>query len=95
MSATYTSVRPGDPITSDLMNFVLAKLQEFDTRISKLEAGTSVSQVQITGFGNFEARKRAARQGRNPKTGEMISIKASIAPAFRAGKQLKMAVNKK
>lgn len=50
MSATYTSVRPGDPITSDLMNFVLAKLQEFDTRISKLEAGTSVSQVQITGF---------------------------------------------
>ena len=53
------------------------------------------SKVQITGFGNFEARKRAARQGRNPKTGEMITIKATIAPAFRAGKQLKMAVNRK
>ena len=53
------------------------------------------AKVQITGFGNFEARKRAARQGRNPKTGEMITIKASIAPAFRAGKQLKMAVNNK
>ena len=39
------------------------------------------SKVQITGFGNFEARKRAARQGRNPKTGEMITIKATIAPA--------------
>src|SRR2546422_4019809 len=51
------------------------------------------AKVQITGFGNFEARKRASRQGRNPKTGEMITIKASIAPAFRAGKQLKMAVN--
>jgi DNA-binding protein HU-beta len=53
------------------------------------------AKVQITGFGNFEARKRAARQGRNPKTGEMITIKASIAPAFRAGKQLKQAVNTK
>jgi len=51
------------------------------------------AKVQITGFGNFEARKRAARMGRNPKTGGVIQIKASIAPAFRAGKQLKMAVN--
>jgi DNA-binding protein HU-beta len=53
------------------------------------------AKVQITGFGNFEARKRAARMGRNPKTGGVIQIKASIAPAFRAGKQLKQAVNKK
>ena len=53
------------------------------------------AKVQITGFGNFEARKRAARMGRNPKTGSVIQIKASIAPAFRAGKQLKMVVNKK
>lgn len=53
------------------------------------------AKVQITGFGNFEARKRAARMGRNPKTGSVIQIKASIAPAFRAGKQLKMVVNKR
>ena len=53
------------------------------------------AKVQITGFGNFEARKRAARMGRNPKTGSVIQIKASIAPAFRAGKQLKQAVNRK
>src|SRR5205809_4241836 len=53
------------------------------------------AKVQITGFGNFEARKRAARMGRNPKTGSEIQIKASVAPAFRAGKQLKMAVNTK
>jgi len=51
--------------------------------------------TDITGFGNFEARKRSARVGRNPKTGATIQIKASIAPAFRAGKQLKMAVNNK
>jgi DNA-binding protein HU-beta len=59
---------------------------------SELKKG---AKVQITGFGNFEARKRAARMGRNPKTGGVIQIKATIAPAFRAGKQLKMAVNKK
>ena len=53
------------------------------------------AKVQITGFGNFEARKRAARVGRNPKTGGTIQIKASIAPAFRAGKQLKMVLNGK
>ena len=53
------------------------------------------AKVKITGFGNFEARKRSARVGRNPKTGATIQIKASIAPAFRAGKQLKMAVNNK
>jgi DNA-binding protein HU-beta len=58
----------------------------------ELKKGT---KVQITGFGNFEARKRAARMGRNPKTGAEIQIKATIAPAFRAGKQLKMAVNNK
>src|SRR5207302_1349975 len=39
------------------------------------------AKVQITGFGNFEARKRAARMGRNPKTGSVIQIKASMAPA--------------
>src|SRR4029077_6190481 len=53
------------------------------------------SKVQITGFGNFEARKRAARMGRNPKTGGGIQIKASNEPSFRARKQLKMAVNNK
>src|SRR2546422_11670776 len=51
------------------------------------------AKVQITGFGNFEARNRAARMGRNPKTGSVIQIKPSTAPAFRAGKQLKQAVN--
>jgi DNA-binding protein HU-beta len=52
-------------------------------------------KVQITGFGNFETRKRAARQGRNPRTGKAISIKASINPVFRAGKGLKDLVNKR
>jgi DNA-binding protein HU-beta len=52
-------------------------------------------RVQIAGFGNFETRKRAARTGRNPRTGRDITIKASTMPAFRAGKALKDLVNKK
>jgi len=48
--------------------------------------------VAITGFGTFRVVKRAAREGRNPKTGEKIQIKASTKPKFRAGKVLKEAV---
>ncbi|WP_269204246.1 HU family DNA-binding protein [Lysobacter silvisoli] len=49
--------------------------------------------VTLVGFGTFQVRKRAARQGRNPKTGATIKIKASKNPAFKAGKALKDAVN--
>lgn len=49
-------------------------------------------KVVITGFGTFSVRKRAARPGRNPKTGEKITIAARKAPAFTAGKTLKKAV---
>ncbi|MDR1076081.1 MAG: HU family DNA-binding protein [Xanthomonadaceae bacterium] len=49
--------------------------------------------VTLVGFGTFEVRKRAARTGRNPKTGEAISIAASKNPSFKAGKALKDAVN--
>jgi len=50
-------------------------------------------QVSVVGFGTFLVRDRAARTGRNPKTGEAISIAASKAPSFKAGKALKDAVN--
>ena len=50
-------------------------------------------KVQLVGFGTLEVRKRAARKGRNPQTGEEIKIPASKAPAFKAGKALKDAVN--
>jgi DNA-binding protein HU-beta len=49
--------------------------------------------VALVGFGTFEVRKRAARAGRNPSTGEAIKIKASKAPAFKAGATLKAVVN--
>jgi DNA-binding protein HU-beta len=61
-----------------------------DTITASLRKGDSVTLV---GFGTFEVRDRAARTGRNPQTGEEIQIKASKAPAFKAGKALKDAVN--
>lgn len=50
-------------------------------------------KVQLIGFGTFEVKKRPARTARNPRTGEEIKIKASKAPAFKAGKALKVKVN--
>ena len=50
-------------------------------------------KVQLRGFGTFEVAQRAAREGRNPLTGEKMQIKASKAPKFKAGKALKDAVN--
>ena len=51
------------------------------------------SKVQISGFGAFESRHRRARTGRNPRTGQTITIAASRRPAFRPGKGLKQALN--
>lgn len=55
-----------------------------------LKAGDSVALV---GFGTFEVKERAERKGRNPQTGEEITIKAAKIPSFKAGKSLKDAVN--
>ena len=57
---------------------------------NQLRQGDSVS---VVGFGQFSVSNRAARTGRNPRTGEEISIAASRAPKFKAGKQLKDTVN--
>lgn len=50
-------------------------------------------EVTLVGFGTFKVNPRAAREGRNPKTGEAIQIAASNTPAFKAGKALKEALN--
>ena len=50
-------------------------------------------KIQLVGFGTFEVRERAAREGKNPRTGEIIKIAASKVPAFKAGKALKDIVN--
>ena len=62
----------------------------FDSIEGALSRGDSVSLI---GFGTFSVSNRAARSGRNPRTGETIQIAASRAPKFKAGKGLKDAVN--
>ena len=88
---------------TDLVNAVASKAE-----ISKKDAEAAVSavvssisealaggeKVQLVGFGSFEVRDRAAKQGRNPRTGESITIPASKLPAFKAGSALKEAVSK-
>jgi len=75
--------------------------------LSKAEAGRAVDamvqaitdtlakgdSLSLIGFGTFSISERAARQGRNPRTGETIEIKAAKLPKFKAGKALKDAVN--
>ena len=58
----------------------------FNVVVETLKAG---EEIVITGFGKFEAKQRPARKGTNPKTGEVINIPASKAPAFKAGKAFK------
>ena len=77
------------------------------TDLSKKDADAAVSavlgaitdalkagdKIQLVGFGTFEVRNRAAKQGRNPRTGETMTVPASKVPAFKAGKALKDAVS--
>ena len=62
----------------------------FSTVEDALKSG---DKVQLIGFGTFEVRERQARKGRNPQSGEEISIPAARVPAFKAGKALKDAVD--
>ena len=50
-------------------------------------------KIQLVGFGTFEVSERAAREGRNPQTGEAMTIEASKSPKFKAGKALKDSIN--
>ena len=62
----------------------------FESIIGALKRG---DQVVLVGFGTFAVKARAARKGRNPKTGEEITIAATKVPGFKAGKAMKDAVN--
>lgn len=61
----------------------------FDAVTDELKAG---NKVQLIGFGTFEVRERAAKEARNPRTGETVKVDACKVPAFKAGAALKDAV---
>ena len=75
-----------------------ADLSKKDAEAAAVEAITGAliegEKVQLVGFGSFEVKTRAARVGRNPKTGEEIPISEARLPVFKAGKALKDAVAK-
>ncbi len=72
---------------------VEAVLKSFiDVVTDELKKG---EKIQLVGFGTFEVSTRAAREGRNPQTGEPMTIEASKSPKFKAGKALKDVVNGK
>jgi DNA-binding protein HU-beta len=82
----------------ELVDTVAAKAQvtkkEADSILSAaidsiMEAVASGDKVTLVGFGSFESRQRAERDGRNPQTGKTLKIPATTVPAFSAGKQFK------
>lgn len=62
----------------------------FDTITSALAKG---GRVELRGFGAFSVKKREARQGRNPRTGETVSVSAKVTPFFKTGKLLRDRLN--
>jgi integration host factor subunit beta len=62
----------------------------FDAMAQVLEGG---GRIEIRGFGSFGVKQRRARQGRNPKTGELVAVEAKRIPFFRAGKELRVEIN--
>ena len=86
---------------ADLINVVAAKTEikkkdvelvvnaALDAIVEAMKAG---DKVQLMGFGTFEVKETAEREGRNPKTGEQIQVPAHKVPAFSAGKALKDAI---
>ena len=89
---------------TELVEVVSSKAGVTKTEAQKVVTATLEAIVQgvvadgkviLPGFGTFETRQRSARNGRNPRTGEVIKIKATKAPAFKPGKGMKEAVAKK
>ena len=71
-----------------------AATRAVDTMIDSISKTLATgNQVTLVGFGTFSVKQRAARTGRNPRTGEPIDIPAANVPGFKAGKALKDAVN--
>lgn len=70
---------------ADILGYILESIEKSVSKGKK---------VTLVGFGTFESRKRAARNGRNPQTGAAIKIQAKTVPAFTAGKRFKESVAK-
>ena len=94
---TQTTLSKGDLVSYVAQETKLTKI-DAEKAVNAVFAGITNSLQQgqdarFIGFGSFSIQKSAAREGRNPRTGDKIQIKASNRPVFKAGKELKDAVN--
>ena len=102
MASPSTKPKPSKPVTLKHLAASLAEEHQMSKRQSEQMLNDLVSlitkhlkkgeRIRLVGLGILQVRKRAARMGRNPATGEAIKIKASKKVAFRAAKDLKMAI---
>ena len=102
VSKSKASAKPGKPVTIKHLAAVLAEEHQMTKRGGEALLQSLVAlitkhlkkgeRIRIAGLGILQVRKRAARMGRNPATGEAIKIKASKKVAFRAAKDLKEAI---
>jgi DNA-binding protein HU-beta len=100
--APKAAAKPSRPVTLKHLAAQLAEDHQMTKRASEALLGDMVmlitkhlkkgERIRLVGLGILQVRKRAARMGRNPATGEAIKIKASKKVAFRAAKELKMAI---
>jgi DNA-binding protein HU-beta len=100
--APKAAAKPSRPVTLKHLAAQLAEDHQMTKRASEALLGDMVAlitkhlkkgeRIRLVGLGILQVRKRAARMGRNPATGEAIKIKASKKVAFRASKELKMAI---
>jgi DNA-binding protein HU-beta len=86
VKAVATAAKLSQKDTAEIIGATIETIQKTVAKKQK---------VTLVGFGTFEARKRAARTGRNPQTGKEIKIAAKTVPAFSAGKKFKELVKKK
>ena len=84
-----------DHIAKDLETTKVEAAKFVDSFMGAVYSNLRKDGVKLAGFGTFSAKKRAARKGRNPQTGEELKIAAKWAPAFKAGSELKEAAAKK
>lgn len=105
ISQVYISENPEEEYNMNKTELVAAMAEK--AQISKKDAEAALKaftdvvaeelkkgeKIQLVGFGTFEVSERAARTGRNPQTGEEMTIEASKAPKFKAGKALKDSIN--
>ncbi len=92
MNLTKAELVAGVASDADISKSVAEKA--LDSVVTNITAGLKKGKsITLVGFGSFTSKKRSAREGRNPKTGEKIKIAAAVVPKFKASSKLKSALN--